>query len=213
MGKIRIQITKGYIITLLFLVFGLINFFNGMKAYYDSKNAVLLSELKFDECAEGQYVRGSIESYVVKRLETKYFGNSGTLITAMGTEYNFYTIPTADNKYIRIMIRDKSDTDALEEFVRGQGEGVYIEGEIVKSALPLNYGWYKGVEGWENKVLEEIVHPNYVIKEIDFSKKMKQVYIGIVLMLGAVGCFILSGGIEDFVIFEKNEAENSALSD
>lgn len=86
MGKIRIQITKGYIITLLFLVFGLFNFFNGMKAYYDSKNAVLLSELKFDECTEGQYVRGSIESYVVKRLETKYFGNSGTLITAMGTE-------------------------------------------------------------------------------------------------------------------------------
>ena len=215
MEKIKIQVTRGYLITILFIFGGVFNLFFGMKAYFDFKNAVLLSELKFDECVVGQYVYGNIDSYVVKKLETagadNYSGECATVITATGVEYNFYTIPTVDNKYIRIMMRDKDNTDELKEFVCGRGEGVYIEGEIVETMEPLNYEWYKGVEGWKDKVLEEIVHPSYVIKEIDFSDKIKQVYIGIVFLLGAVGSFILSGGIENFVILEKNKAERQVV--
>ena len=195
MEKIRIQISKGYLVTLLFLMLGLLYLSNGVKAYFDSEDAVLLSELKFNECTKGQYVCGSIESCVTKKIGKSYYGECTVWITGTGAEYHCYTIPTADNKYIRIMVKDKMNVDALEEFVQGQGEGVYIEGEILEMREPLNYEWYKGVEGWKDEVLEEIVQPDYIIKEINFRKKIKQIYIGIVFLISAVGCFVLSGGI------------------
>lgn len=211
MEKIRIQITKGYLITLLFFIFGLVCFCKGTKAYFDSKDAILISELKFDECTTAQYVCGNIESYVVKNLEGSYWGECATWITAAGEEYHCYTIPTAGNKYIRIMIKDKANLEALGGFVRGKGDGIYIEGEIVETTTPLNYEWYKGVEEWKDKKVEELVNLNYVIKEINFSEKIKSVCIGIAFWIAAAGCFVLAGGIENLAVKERKEDKRQLL--
>lgn len=215
MEKIRIQITKGYLLTFLFLVLGLFHFYHGVKMYCNSKNAVLLSELKFDECTAGQYVQGTVDTYVVKKIETlgadPYYGECAVFINEMGTEYHCYTIPIAEHKYIRIMVKDKEKTAALEEFVQGQGKGIYMEGEIVNSPLSSGYEWYKDVEGWEHQELGKTVHPQYVIKEISFQEKIKRIYIGIALLIAAIGCFKLAGGRENLIIRENSETERQSV--
>ena len=129
----------------------------------------------------------------------------------MGTEYNFYTIPIANSKYIRVMVKDKSIIESLEKFVKGRGKGVYFEGEVVEATSPLEYAWYSDIAEFQGKVLEENIQSQYVIKEISFSEKKKKLYIGAVFLIVAMGGFKISCCTESFIVREKSENKKVIL--
>ncbi len=215
MEKIRIQITKENLFSMLLICVGLFYFFSGVKAYREIKNAVLITDIEFDKCSDVQYVCGDIDCYVVKEIETlgaeSYSGVSTTWLTSLGAEYNFYTIPIVDNKYIRVMIQDKTLIESLGKFTKGQGKGIYFEGEIIEASIPLEYTWYNDIVEFQGKVLGEVVQPQYVIREVSFSEKIKKMYIGIVFLIAAIGNYKLLCGTGSFIIREKIDVKKTIL--
>lgn len=204
--RTNISISKRIVINIIIFVIGLILLSGGVKSYYKYKHAIPIKDLNEWDCKEGKYVIGNIDEYVVKKMAgtDKYAGISSTLLTLTGKAYNFYTIPIAQNSYIRIMISDNSILDKLKNFTVGKGEGVYFEGEIINSPIEISLKWYDGIEGFN----KEDVVKSYVIKEINIKRKKDLTYIGFLLVIFSVLLFYSSGGVNS-VITKENDIDDT----
>lgn len=201
--RTNISISKRIVINIIIFVIGLVLLLGGVKSYYKYKHAIPIKDLNKWDCKEGKYVVGNIDEYVVKKMAgtDKYAGISSTLLTLTGKAYDFYTIPIAQNSYIRIMISDNSILEKLKNFTVGKGEGVYFEGEIINSPIEeLTLKWYDGIEGFNT---EDLVK-SYVIKEINIKSKKDLTYIGLLLVIFSVLLFYSSGGINSIVTKEND---------
>ncbi|MDE6212494.1 MAG: hypothetical protein K2M70_03335 [Lachnospiraceae bacterium] len=175
-----IYITKKLVIIILLLVIGGCSTLYGILSLYRELRCVPIEELSMDNYQEGAYVAGTIDSLLTINAGGVILGESVGLIT-MGPTYHCYTIPMADSHYIRIMLPDENTVDALEDLIEGEGEGVYVEGQIVKEMKERNMQWYERSEQLEDP--EEEILGDYVIKQISFSKRRNVLYFGIGLLV------------------------------
>lgn len=206
MQRKRIHITPGYAAAIFLMITGSVFLIRGCIVMHAVNNTVRISELTVSQCRTGMYVSGIITAYIGKNTETlgedEFTGVCEDLTLMAGDEYEIYTIPTADDKYIRVMVRDRDKKEALQQYNKGSGRGVHIEGEIEAPETDLNYAWYEDVFGCDKEEVDARVSSAYVIRQIHFRKEIQALYAGIVLILSAVLCFICSGGMARLVITE-----------
>lgn len=205
--KIHVQLTKGYIFSLVCLLLGMSCLIYGLNAYSRYKNKILLADLKSDTYSAGEAVYGNITSYAVAQYEA--LGKEGstgcaeTLVSFWGDDCEVYTVPIADGHFIRILVKDQDDLELLKSFTSGCGGEVYFEGEIVHSTSELNGPWYEQVEAFRNKDIEEIVDPEYVIKEADYTARIQRINDGAVLIALSLFVFWYSGGVKNMIYYIK----------
>ena len=174
--KITISIAKQIVIVFLLLVIGGCCTLYGILTIYRELRCVPIEELSMDNYREGAYVAGTVDSLLTIDVDGIVLGESVGFIT-MGPTYHCYTIPMADSHYIRIMLPDEDTVDALENLITGEGEGVYVEGQIVKEMKERNMQWYERSDQLEDP--EEEILGEYVIKQISFRKRRNVLYFGI----------------------------------
>ena len=196
-----IRINKDGIIFLIIFILGIIIFVQGIVSVQRKNHAVAFDNLEYSEIREGNYISGTINSYLVKDIENLGTGTvsgvSNELLTA-GKNYLFYTVPIKNNHYIRIMLSDKDKIDLLEEFRFNNEIRVYFEGEIISPPIEFNYEWYK-----QGGLSTENIIYDYVIKEISIKDKMKKTYIGIFLIVLSVIGFLGIGCTQHMEILSK----------
>lgn len=203
--RTNISISKRIVFNIIIFVIGLMLLVGGIKSYYKYKHAIPIKNLNEWDCKEGRYVIGSIDEYVGKKMSgsNKFVGSGSTLLTLTGKAYDFYTIPIAQNSYIRIMVSDKSILEKLKNFTEGKGEGVYFEGEIIESPMEISLKWYAGIEGFRATDMVK----SYVIKEINIKSKKDLTYIGFLLVVFSVLIFYTNGGINS-IITKENDTDD-----
>lgn len=211
MKRVRVQFTKGAVLTLLLLILSLVYFARAGKAYYEYGRATPLAKLRFEDCAEGRFVYGHIDSYVVSHVADDYYnGVSNSFILGAGAEIaDLYTVPIADNKYIGFYVVENAEKELLEKFNMGKGEGVYIEGKILKDSDAINYAWVDDIEGFDLETIDEVIKPDYVIKQIDIGEEKKAIFPGISFLITAIVCYIGFGGVKNFIVQDTMENENA----
>lgn len=183
--KTTVYITKKLVFAVLLLVIGVYCTLYGILSLYREFRCVSLEDLTMNNYWKGAYVAGAIDScltvYVENNNGPRPMGTSGGFITLGATSYECNTIPMADSHYIRIMLPEGDAVDALEKLVAGKGDGVYVEGQIVKEMTERNIPWYEHCEQIKNP--QEEVLDDYVIKQISFSKRHNVLYFGIGLLV------------------------------
>lgn len=178
--KRTVCISKEAIFIVLCFFGGMFCFVHGADSLLREKKSIELHALSERDCMKGQYVRGNVDSYLVKDIVN--LGNGGIsgvsqeLVLGI-TEYAVCTIPIEGNKYIQIMFSDKDKVKAL----KNNRKNIYFEGEIVLSPITVNYGWYEHINNCENFSPENIIS-EYVIKEIQYAQKKEWMYIGLLLL-------------------------------
>ena len=208
--KTQISISRKLIITLVIFIIGFVLLFNGIYSYYKYNHALLLETMSESECKKGAYVVGNIDSYVVYRVKenNKTLGSDTTLITFFKA-YEFYTIPIAQDSYVRIMVSDDSIISRLKNFTDGKGENIYFMGEIIDSPVEFPYNWYASIEDFNP---EDVIKP-YVIKEIKFENKKDIMHIGFLLMAFSVLLFFSDGGVKSVISKDTDGLDNTEKKD
>lgn len=204
-----INLDKGYIISLILAVIGLVLVVSGLKKYFLIEQSLPINELRFEQCKEGLYVEGEITEYAGKKLveNGRFLGESMTLMAGF-KEYRVYTVKILEDKYISVLISDKKLLKKLEEYEQGCGNGAYLEGKIVKSSTGLNYQWLQGAFGTEDtEVIKEKVSSVYEIHQVSFKQEKMLIAYGATLSIIALFIFMASGGVKNFVSYEKVENE------
>lgn len=113
---------------MLFLLIGVCCTLSGIRSRYREFCYIPIEDLTMDNCREGAYVAGTIDSCLTVKVSNisgvdKDMGTSGGFITNLGAAiYDCYTIPTADFHYVRVMLLDDK-TDALNAMIAGNRQG------------------------------------------------------------------------------------------
>lgn len=183
--KTTIYITKKLVFAVLFLVIGGYCTLYGIVSLYREFRCIPVEDLSMHNYRKGAYVAGTIDSCLTVNVmnisgQGKDLGTSGGYIT-LGAVYECYTIPMADSHYIRIMLPEKDTVDAMDDLIAGEGEGVYVEGQIVREMTERNIPWYENCEQIKNP--QEEVLGDYVIKQISFEKRRNVLYFGIGMLI------------------------------
>ena len=202
--RITISIAKQIVIVFLLLVIGGCCTLYGISTIYRELRCIPIEELSMDNYRKGAYVAGTVDSLLTINVDDIVLGESVGLIT-MGPTYHCYTIPMADSHYIRIMLPDEDTVDALENLIAGEGEGVYVEGQIVKEMKERNMQWYERSEQLENP--EEEILGEYVIKQISFRKRRNVLYFGIGILAVMIFAIWKWKIISDDVVVERVHSE------
>ena len=204
--RTQILIKKSSIVWVFMLLLGFFLFFSGMDAYNKYKCPMEFENLNLDNLKKGMYVSGNIRECVKKNLAevgpAEYSGVS-CVHSAIGKEYDIYTVPLADNTYIRVMISDPDTKNRLRKLVNSEQETVYFEGEIAKFPMDDNYAWYQDIEGFDEEALEA----GYVIKQEKIGEVYKRVYPGITILglcIYLLMCGSLKGAISKEVIYMES---------
>ena len=202
--KITVSVAKQIVIVFLLLVIGGCCTLYGISTIYRELRCIPIEELSMDNYRKGAYVAGTVDSLLTINVDDIVLGESVGLIT-MGPTYHCYTIPMADSHYIRIMLPDEDTVDALENLIAGEGEGVYVEGQIVKEMKERNMQWYERSEQLENP--EEEILGEYVIKQISFRKRRNVLYFGIGILAVMIFAIWKWKIISDDVVVERVHSE------
>lgn len=206
--KTTIQISKNLVLFLLFLITGSISIFCGMISLHKEKSALDIGVLNKEDCTKGVYVKGYINSCITKNIinlgDGTISGISQVLIDGM-TEYGFVTIPIKDNRYICVMLSDKESIKKLENVNSEVPMEIYIEGEIIKSPIDVNYKWYEDVNEIAAFDINNII-PNYVIKQVNYEDRNNWVYFGMVLIFCSFLTFKTMGGMMG-IVEKENRVE------
>lgn len=183
-----IRLSKGFVFLLISLILGIYFLVCGITSLQKEKNAINLSEINIENCANGVYVSGNIHSYLVKGRTA---GISQTLLSGL-KEYNLFTIPVDDNQFIRVMIAERDTLKGMENLRRNSTEGIYFEGKIIKSPVDIPYTWYEDVSGGKEFRVENVIR-DFVIIETKFSYNLQKLAFGIVLLVISFLTYLLIG--------------------
>lgn len=195
--KVTIAISKTVVFSIILLFLGLIVLIKGISSIYKYHHALNITELDEAACENDTYVIGEITSCLTIEIKTSGsnvpFGQSETYLT--GTkEYTTYTIPIADNRYMRILVAQKDTREAMDGLVKGKVDKVSFEGVVCEPISDLNEEWYAQIPDFDsNAVLEE-----YVLKEIDYDREKRKALIGLSFLLTAMLLYWNSSRIEIF---------------
>lgn len=132
--KRTIYITKKLVFAVLFLLIGVYCTLSGIRSFYREFHCIPSADLTMVNFRKGAYVAGKIDSCLTVKVPNisgidKDMGTSGGFITNLGAAiYDCYTIPMADSHYVRVMLLDDK-TDAMNAWIAGNGESVYVEGQ------------------------------------------------------------------------------------
>jgi hypothetical protein len=189
-----IYFSKTIFLALFVLALGILLVYVGEKSTEAYEGAIELSELTAEDCVDGQYVKGTIDSYLVKTfsdpLGTSQSGQCCSKLTLL-VRYDTYNIPTADKKYLQVELYNRAKVNALEDFRDGKGAGVEFEGVIVQQEIS-NPEWYDGIDGFKEKQLIK----STVLKERDIKSWMKLKGTGMMTIIMGAFLFITSLTIE-----------------
>lgn len=185
--KKKVHNAKEVFILFVIILIGLRWTIGGVNAFIQQRRALDFAEVGIEECREGRYVAGYVDSYLVKRLVAlnhDFYSGVSQVFLLGGEECHFYTIPIKEDYYIRLMVSDREIMNQLEQFSMGIGEGVYIEGQLAASQASIDYDWYQDMEQFANGNTDKIIG-EFVIREISFREKMNQLYPGVFILLCA----------------------------
>jgi hypothetical protein len=201
-----IRISKKLVFFLLLFIVGSISLAYGVTSIHKEKSALDIGALEKEDCTKGVYVKGYISSYLTKDIVNLGDGAISAIsqeLTEGTTEYGFVTIPVRDNCYICVMLSDKDSVKKLYHVNPEEPMAIYIEGEIIKSPIELNYKWYEDVNEISTFDIDNII-PDYVIKQVNYEDKRNWIYMGIVLLFCSLLTFRTMGGIAGIVEEENN---------
>jgi hypothetical protein len=204
--RMTIRISKKLVLFLLFFIIGSISIVCGVTSIHKEKSALDIGVLDKGDCTKGVYVKGYISSYLTKDIENLGDGAISAIsqeLTDGLMEYGFVTIPVRDNYYICVMLSDKDSVKNLYNVNPEEPMAIYIEGEIVKSPVEINYKWYEKINGIEAFDTDNIIS-DYVIKQVNYENKKNWIYIGLVLLFCSLLSFRTMGGIAGIVEKENN---------
>ena len=219
--RFTINVTKGYIVTAVIFILGILVLLWGFLTYLGFKkgqNALPISKLEESQIKDGQYVRGVIREYAgyyeIPGNENSFRSSPyGAIGLGGGTFYCTYTIKIADGKYINIFVNDEDrrTIKELDSYIGGKGNSAYFEGKVVK-ALPgdeLEDDWYQNALGIESKEeIDEVVISDYFIIQDSFEIDTKKFIIGFLLIVVSIFYFFFSGGVKGLLVYWDEEEEN-----
>lgn len=199
----QIIFTRKHILWLLLLAIGFLLLFFGVNAEIKSASVIPLTELDASHCKEGRYVAGMITSCVKKEVPDLGDGHeegvSAEHITFRET-YEIYTIQTADDFYIRLMVGESNVDLSMQMERLDEEHPVYFEGVLWKSPLTKlegNTAWYEDIEAFHIDDIE----PNLVLKPAAIYEKGRMIYPGISIILLCI--FMLFAGDVKLIIFKE----------
>ena len=216
--RFTINVTKGYIITAIIFILGILMLFLGFLDYLGFKkgqNALSISELEESQIKEGQYVRGVIREiagyykYIV--YDYVFYCSPCTMILG-GEPYKIFTIKIGEEKYINIFVNEEEWEliNELESYVEGKGNSAYFEGRVVKAlGDELEDDWYQKALGIESKEeMDEVVISDYLILQDSFEIDTKKFIIGFLLIVVGIFYFFFSGGVKGLLVYWDEEEES-----
>lgn len=191
----EIVLEKRQITVILLIILGFLFFTDGVRDRYNVKTVTPIENITAENIRKGKYVSGPITQYagfVPESLASGEFrGVSITFLNAAFREIDFYTVRLSDGHYITVMVENRGTKYALETYEKGIGNSAYIEGVITTPLTFLNYEWLETALGKNGREeVEELVLPQYAIKQIDFAEEGKGVYYGFGCILTAAIIFL-----------------------
>lgn len=211
----RFHYSKGYIVSCLFFILGLYFCLDSLYTYYLKSTAIPIETLNSENCKVGKYVYGDIASYVVAAYDTpdgKAYNGVSAVIASWNGQYAEYTVPIADNCYIRFLTASQNTINVLHIFSNLQQQPYYMEGRVVKSEVGLNEGFYEHSEQFRNVDYHDAIIEEFCIQEISFDsymffdRQVKKWETGIPLLFISFILFLLSGGVRNLVPVQNSTA-------
>ncbi len=181
--KKQIVLDKGVILAVFFILLGIAIFIWGDGLAQKINNPVTLKEMTETDCATLNYVDGEVTAYLKSwEYDVTMEGdqNDGTQQTTgvsgnyniLLTNYDIYTVPVKDGKYIRILAGKDETKEGLEHF----NAAVPFHGFVIKTSRPLNKEWYSKID----KFNSSSVIADYMIMEFKGENLKSVKYIGVV---------------------------------
>lgn len=195
--------SKGHIASLLCFLLGAYLCFAGLHAYFQKNAAIPIDALRREDCKPGTYVYGDIETYLLAEYEsalgTAYNGLSTGYVALLGEEMDEYTIPLADDSYIRFWAVAKDTRKALELHTFAQQKHVYIEGRVTRTEFELNDEFYTLCKQFGDVDYHDAVLKDVSIREISFDRQIRKGKNGIIIVIFSIMLFILAGSTKSLV--------------
>lgn len=208
-----LHFSKGHIASFLCLLLGAYLCFAGLHAYLQKNAAIPIETLSPADCTAGQYVYGYIESFVRHRSNSGAGGGvSSSYLSYLGGDADEYTIPIAENYYIRFLAVERDTQKGLENFDFRQQNHLYVEGQIISASAELNDAWYKQTVEFENRDYNDAIIREVWISEISFDQRIRNLQYGIAIVFVSIALFYLSGGTKNLAQVQKT-AVNEEPSD
>ncbi len=202
----RINLSLGYVLSFLLFICGVVLAVNSITMENKVNNAYTQETLDINNLEEGQYFAGYIDSVLLSY-------NENGIASAVSHEHlkgitalQNYTIKDVNGKYIGFYISDVETLSKLQNLHYGQGEPVYVEGEVIRPYNEINYKWYENalnVLGREQ--VEKLVTPQFMIEQTQLSKIPILLEISIVICVIAILIFFGLGGVKGFIIHRTAE--------
>lgn len=188
--KKQIVLDKGVIFSVIAIILGIVVFMWGSGFEKRLDNPITLKNMTEPDCDTLNYVDGEVTAYLKSwEYDTTMEGdkNDGTQRTTgvsgnhniLLTNYDIYTVPIQNGKFIRILAGKNTTKDALENF----NAAVPFQGLVIKTSKPLNSEWYGKIDQFNTANIIS----DYMIMEFNGENLKSIKYIG--LVLGLLGLF------------------------
>lgn len=218
--RFTINVTKGYIVTAVIFILGVLMLFLGFLDYLEFKkeqNALSISELEESQIKEGQYVKGVIREiagyYEYPENESSFcISPNEAYNPGNGIFYCLYTIKIANGKYINIYVNDEDWelNKQLLGYAKGKGNSAYFEGKIVKEyGDEVKDSWHQKLFGVESREeIDKLIVSDYIIFQDSFEVDTKKFTVGFLLIVVSIFYFFFSGGVKGLLVYWDEEEEN-----
>ena len=182
--KKQVVLDKGIIFSVIFIILGIVIFMWGSGFEKRLDNPVVLKDMTEQDCSTLNYVDGEVTAYLKSwEYDTTMEGdkNDGTQKTTgvsgnhniLLTNYDIYTIPIQNGKYIRILAGKNDTKGALESFTAA----VPFHGLVIKTSKPLNSEWYSRIDKFNSSNIVS----DYMIMEFNGENLKSVKYLGLVM--------------------------------
>lgn len=208
-----VHFSKGYIVSCVCLLLGVYFCFTSLLSLLHKNTAIPLDELTLENCTLGQYVYGDIETFVSPRSDSVAGGKANYGASQTIDSVDVYTIPIADDYYIRFMVTIYNNKKELEKFDFTRENHLYIEGRIVRTTIELNDVWYERSVEFENREYKDVIIKDLCIIDMDFDKRIGRIKYGVAFIILSIVFFFLSGGAKNLIqVREVVEDEKPSYS-
>lgn len=181
---------------------------NGWKLIFYSQ-PLDLANLSEENIKTNRYVKGTISDCVTVPIEGRNDvrdGCSGVRI-GVGKDYECYTIPIPEGRYIRVWLYEKESLKGMERILNGDSAEIPFAGLLVKSAMPLNTEWY----GRNPKFEQDRVVTEFVLMQKTTDAEKNLFFVGLCGMATAALLFFSYGGIHIVEVPPEKKKEADIL--
>lgn len=169
------------------MLISLIMVISGAVSMWKYSHRIDICRLTANDIKLGNYAEGEITEYIGYTYGRKFRGINATWIETDG-EYDVYTIPMSDGKYVQIRVVDSDIKRRLEKYSMGKGEGVHFLGRVRKID---NSGMKSFIDKVDGVRVEDVVQ-GYAIDPVDPDAKAKLFWGGLAFLVISVFLFLNS---------------------